>query len=115
MSSDPERRLRELEAQVRAERAARLEREQVAMARARPAPAPTDAKLPPAAEPQAPRKGLRGYFSTFKRKAMLVAGVLVAGALTLWVLEKVFRIALYVGAAAAVAFAVWWFLFRKKT
>jgi hypothetical protein len=109
MASDAERRLKELEEQVRAERAARVGREQAALTRARPT---TPQPVPGVDVAPAPRKAR--FFTTWKRKLALIGGIVVAGALTLWVLEKLFRIALYVGAAAAIAFGVWWLLFRKK-
>jgi hypothetical protein len=110
MASDAERRLKELEAQVRAERATHL-KEQAAMVRAS-APSPVPVK--PDAATARPKHRLRNLLGTWKGRLLLVGGVLVAGAVTLWVVEKLFKIALYVGAAAAVAFAIWWLVFRKK-
>jgi len=66
----------------------------------------------PARTEPPPKRG--GLLSTWKGKLLVVGGAVVAGAVTLWVLEKVFQVALYVGVAGAVVLAGWWLFFRKK-
>jgi hypothetical protein len=107
VATDTEQRLKELEAEVLAERA-----------RARPAAPLSTRPVAPAVEP--PPEKRPGFFGrmfgrlSWKSKLLIIGGVVVAGVLTLWLVWKLVKIALYVGAAAAVVGAIWWLFFRKK-
>jgi len=112
MPSDAERRLKELEEQVRSERASGSLRESESLIRARQAAANATAAANrfevPANKPAKKSK------LSWKTKLLLAGGAVLAGAVVLWVTWKIVKIAFYLGLAAAVAFGVWYVFFRKK-
>jgi Flp pilus assembly protein TadB len=110
-TDDAERRLRELEEQVKAEQASRTLRGDQRLARVQEKP--VGIRTPDVGPERRDRKR-PGLLSGWPRKALLIGGIVVAGAVTLWLVGKVVQIALYVGAVAAVGTAIWWYFFRKK-
>ena len=116
--TEVEEKLRKLEAEVRATRAANpppRPAEPAAPAPARVAPAPMRAVAP---EPRSEKKP--GFLArwwggkSWKTKLLLLGGAVLGGAITLWIAGKILRLALYLGVAAAIAYGVWWVLRKRK-
>ena len=115
--TEVEQRMRELEAEVRATRAAAP-------------PPPPSPQLPRAAAPLATRpqpvsmgvsiEKKQGFFArffsrqTWKTKLVLVGGLVLAGFVTVWIVGKVVKLALYAGVVIAIGFGAWWLWQKMK-
>lgn len=110
MATNVEERLRELEAEVIAARAknAPAPANTPPVAPAAVVATPARASMVPA---DAPKKGL---LRSWKTKVLVAGGVILAGAIALWVVGKLVKLALYVGIAAAVVGFFWWLTRKKK-
>jgi hypothetical protein len=110
MATNVEERLRELEAEVIAARA-----KNAPAPASKPPVAPAPVVAMPAKASMAPVDApKKGFLRSWKSKALVVGGVILAGAIALWVVGKLVKLALYVGIAAAVVGFFWWLTRKKK-